>query len=181
MPQGCRSGPGLRDPLLKEVLLLMDTSGSMAGDKILQAKNGASDFFKSASERGYSTGLAVFADRAAMVCDPTVENNAFEIKVAALRIGIVGGGTDLAAGLDLAGKFKTLTAVVVVTDGQPNSPKDALRAAAVLKQNGVEILCIGTDDADKPFSICWQHARTLPFTSRHRTSALRSDKPRSFC
>jgi Mg-chelatase subunit ChlD len=57
----------------------------------------------------------------------------------------------LAAGLDLAGKIKDLSAVVVVTDGQPNSCEDALRSAAVLKQKGVEILCIGTDDADKSF------------------------------
>jgi Mg-chelatase subunit ChlD len=57
----------------------------------------------------------------------------------------------LASGLDLAGKFKELAAVVVVTDGQPNSCEDALRSAAVLKQRGIEILCIGTDDADKAF------------------------------
>ena len=138
-------------PPPKEVLLLIDTSGSMAGDKVLQAKNGANDFCKSAIGRGYSTGLAVFGDRAAMVCDPTVQDDVFERKVAALRVGIVGCGTNLAAGLDLAGKFKKLNAVVVVTDGQPNSQKDALRSGAVLKQNGVEILCIGTDDADKAF------------------------------
>jgi len=52
-------------PQPKEVLLLLDTSGSMAGDKILQAKNGANDFCKSAIQRGHSAGLAVFGDRAA--------------------------------------------------------------------------------------------------------------------
>ena len=57
----------------------------------------------------------------------------------------------MAAGLDLAGKFKALSAVVIVTDGQPNSTEDALQSAAVLKQKGIEILCIGTDDADKAF------------------------------
>lgn len=138
-------------PLIKNVLLLIDTSGSMTGDKILQAKNGAVDFSRSATQRGYATGLAVFADRAAMVCDPTVQSADFERKVAAVRIGIVGGTTNLAAGLDLAGKFTALAAVVVVTDGQPNSSEHALRSAAVLKEKGVEILCIGTDDADKEF------------------------------
>lgn len=137
--------------LIKDVLLLIDTSGSMTGNKISQAKSGAIDFSKSATQRGYATGLAVFADRAAMVCDPTVQDAIFEKKVAAVRVGIVGGGTDLAAGLDLASKFKSLSAVVVVTDGQPNSCEAALRSAAVLKQRGIEILCIGTDDADKAF------------------------------
>lgn len=138
-------------PLIKDVLLLIDTSGSMTGDKILQAKNGAIDFSRSATQRGFATGLAVFADKAAMVCDPTVQNATFENKITAVRVGIVGGSTNLAAGLDLAGKFKELAAVVVVTDGQPNSCEDALRSAAVLKQKGIEILCIGTDDADKAF------------------------------
>jgi Ca-activated chloride channel family protein len=138
-------------PLIRDVLLLIDTSGSMTGDKILQAKNGAVDFSRSATQRGYATGLAVFADRAAMVCDPTVQSADFERKVAAVRVGIVGGTTNLAAGLDLAGKFTALAAVVVVTDGQPNSSEHALRSAAVLKKKGVEILCIGTDDADKEF------------------------------
>jgi Ca-activated chloride channel family protein len=137
--------------LIKDVLLLIDTSGSMTGNKLSQAKNGAIDFSRSATQRGYATGLAVFADRAAMVCDPTVQSAIFEKRIAAVQVGIVGGSTNLASGLDLAGKFKELAAVVVVTDGQPNSCEDALRSAAVLKQRGIEILCIGTDDADKAF------------------------------
>jgi Ca-activated chloride channel homolog len=138
-------------PLIKDVLLLIDTSGSMTGDKILQAKNGAIDFSKSATQSGYATGLAVFADRAAMVCDPTVKSATFEKRITAVRVGIVGGSTNLSAGLDLAAKFKELSAVVVVTDGQPDSCEDALRAASVLKERGIEILCIGTNDADKAF------------------------------
>jgi Mg-chelatase subunit ChlD len=149
--KGTTDSEASETPLIKDLLLLVDTSGSMAGDKIAQAKNGAIDFSRSAAKRGYAAGLAVFGDRAAMVCDPTLQNTAFEKKVANVRVGIVGGTTNLAAGLELAAKFKALSAVVVVTDGQPNSPEDALRSAMVLKQKGVEILCIGTDDADKSF------------------------------
>lgn len=147
------SGPGntAETLLVKDVLLLIDTSGSMTGDKISQAQKGAVDFAKSAIQRGYATGLAIFGDRAAMVCDPTVESDVYQRKVTKIRVGLVGSSTDLAAGLELASKFKTLAAVVVVTDGQSNSPDDALRSAAVLKQRGIEILCIGTDDADKMF------------------------------
>jgi Mg-chelatase subunit ChlD len=99
---------------------------------------------------GYATALAIFADRAAMVCDPTVDAAHFTSKIARLDVGLVGGTTDLAAGLVLANKFPTLAAVVVVTDGAtPQAP--ALKAAATLKGRNVDIICFGTDDADRTF------------------------------
>ena len=137
--------------VLKHALLLIDTSGSMAGDKITQAKQGAIDFARSANMRGCATGLAVFGDRAAMVCDPTFEPVKFEKKISRLDVGIVGSSTNLATGLELANKFSHLNAVVVVTDGQPDSQATALRAADTLKKRGIDILCIGTDDADRSF------------------------------
>lgn len=107
-------------------LLLIDTSASMAGAKIEQAKSGAMDFAHSAIARGYATALAIFADRAAMVCDPTVDATHFTRKIARLDVGLVGETTDLAAGLILADKFQELAAVVIVTDGatpQETRPK----------------------------------------------------------
>jgi Mg-chelatase subunit ChlD len=135
---------------VRNVLLLIDTSGSMAGNKIEQAKSGAVDFAHSASAKGYATALAVFADRAAMVCDPVTDSAVLAKKIARLDVGIVGGTTDLASGLALAGKFAELAAVVIVTDGQ-TPEKPALSAALTLKTKGVEIICIGTDDADRGF------------------------------
>ena len=128
----------------RNVLLLIDTSGSMAGAKIEQARNGAIDFAHSAITRSYATALAVFADRAAMVCDPTADADIFAKKVARIDTGLVGGTTDLAAGLILAAKFRELAAVVVVTDGQSNDNNAALEVAATLKARGIDIICIGT-------------------------------------
>src|SRR5215469_10589671 len=137
--------------LLRNVLLLIDTSGSMAGAKIEQARLGAIDFARSAIARSYATALAVFADRAAMVCDPTAHADTFAKKVARVNVGLVGGTTDLAAGLILAGKFRELAAVVIVTDGQSNDNNTALQVAATLKNRSIDIICIGTDDADSDF------------------------------
>jgi Mg-chelatase subunit ChlD len=86
-----------------------------------------------------------------MVCDPTADADIFAKKVARIDTGLVGGTTDLAAGLILAGKFRELAAVVVVTDGQSNDNDAALEVAATLKARGIDIICIGTDDADKGF------------------------------
>jgi Mg-chelatase subunit ChlD len=135
----------------RHVLLLIDTSGSMAGAKIEQARNGATDFARSALARSYATALAVFADRAAMVCDPTTDSARFAKKISRVDVGLVGGTTDLAAGLILAGKFRELAAVVIVTDGQSNDNAAALEVAATLKSRNVDIICVGTDDADKNF------------------------------
>jgi Mg-chelatase subunit ChlD len=138
-------------PGRRNVLLLIDVSGSMAGPKIEQAKSGSIDFSHSAMSRSYATALAVFADRAAMVCDPTVDAAHFASKIARVNVGLVGGTTDLAAGLVLAAKFRELAAVVIVTDGQTNDNDAALQVAATLKNRAIDIICIGTDDADRDF------------------------------
>lgn len=114
----------------RNVLLLIDTSGSMAGAKIEQAKNGTVDFAQSVIASSYETALAVFADRTAMVCDPTADSGRFAKKIARVDVGLVGGTTNLAAGLVLAGKFQELAAVVVVTDGQSNDNDAALSTQA---------------------------------------------------
>jgi len=134
----------------RNVLLLVDTSGSMSGDKIEQAKRGAAGFALSAQEKGYATGLAVFADRAAMITDPTDAASLIR-NIHGLRTGFVGGSTYLANGLVLANKFPDLSAVVIITDGAANDPRQALAAVQPLKARGIEILCIGTDDADQDF------------------------------
>jgi len=149
-----RSGDGSETVLersVSNVLILLDTSGSMAGDKLLQAKSGAVDFAHSARVKGFATALAVFGDRAAMVCDPGTDTAKLEKKLAKVNVGIVGGSTNLAAGLILAAKFAALAVVVVVTDGASNDNNGALDSAGILKKRGVEIICIGTDDADQAF------------------------------
>jgi len=102
----------------------------MAGAKIEQAKNGTLDFAQSVIASSCETALAVFADRAAMVCDPTADSGRFAKKIARVDVGLVGGTTNLAAGLVLAGKFQELAAVVVVTDGQSNDNDAALSTQA---------------------------------------------------
>jgi Mg-chelatase subunit ChlD len=137
------------------VLIVVDTSASMADEnKIVEARNGAIDFARSVNNRGVLTALAVFADRAAMVCDPTTGEQ-FARKVGKVNTGIVGMSTDLAAGLKLAAKCADSPEFglrsVVVTDGQPNNKEEALNVADNLKRRNIQIVCVGTSDADQKF------------------------------
>lgn len=138
-------------PANNNVVLLVDTSGSMAGAKIEQVRDGAVQFAFSAADKGFQTGVLVFGDRAAVVLGPTSDRSAIKRKIRALDVGIVGGTTNLTAGLQICLKVPRLSTVVVVTDGMPNDQQSALEVATVLKATGVEILVIGTDDADTDF------------------------------
>lgn len=151
------------------VLLLIDVSASMSyidslpGDRMLydsdgtnpdssigQAKKGGAEFAYEACSKGYATALAIFASRAAMVCDPTRDPDSLVKKIGKLRPGMLGSDTDLEAGLSLAGKFTDLAAVLIVTDGLVDEAS-TLKAAEPLKRREVELICIGTGAANKDF------------------------------
>ena len=51
----------------------------------------------------------------------------------------------------MANRFRALNSVVIVTDGQPDDEDAALAAADVLKRRNIELICIGTDDANTEF------------------------------
>jgi Mg-chelatase subunit ChlD len=129
---------------------LTDPDGTNEASAIGQAKKGGAAFAYQACSKGYATALAIFADRAAMVLDPTRDPEPLARKISKLRPGMLGSSTDLAAGLELAGKFTELAAVVIVTDGQVHE-ESTLSAAEPLRRREVEIICIGTGAANKDF------------------------------
>lgn len=133
-------------------ILLIDTSGSMSvNSKMRQAKTGAIDFARSAANKGYATGLTIFADRGAVVADPTTDIDRLSRKVEKVEVGMVGGGNASPMGFEVVEKYPDLSAVVVVTDGYMDNPQDTLVYANRLKSRGIQIICIGTDDADRAF------------------------------
>jgi len=137
--------------------LLLDCSSSMEGSKFEQARRGGLDFANGAKEKGYEVGLITFDDDAHHLCEPQKD---LMLLSRQLREMHTGSRTNMAAALKialdkLAGKGGN-RAVVVVTDGQPtaggtNPIEAAIHAAKDLKENGIEIITIGTDDADTEF------------------------------
>ena len=137
------------------VYLLVDRSASMEGNKLSQAKKGALNFAKDALAKGYFTGLIQFDSSTKLICEPYKDISALENALVKLTVGDT---THMAKAINLAyDLLKELSGyrvMVIVTDGMPNGagdPKSTLDAAETAKRNGIDIITIGTDDADKAF------------------------------
>ncbi|MBU4266053.1 MAG: VWA domain-containing protein [Candidatus Altiarchaeales archaeon] len=135
------------------VYILLDCSGSMMVEgKITQAKKGAMNFVVEAQGKGYSVGLIQFGSSAIHVCEPQREISVLEKCLNTIKASGSTNMTDaiLLALQKLKGR-KGYRVMVIVTDGMPDSQGAAVEAARQAKANGIDILTIGTDDADRDF------------------------------
>jgi Mg-chelatase subunit ChlD len=132
------------------VLLAIDCSSSMEGEKISQAKQGALDFAETALRKGYSMGLIKFDNEASLICEPTINISSISSAIEKLTAG---GITNLTDALKIAfAKLKGKGGcTVIATDGYPTERSSALDTADRMKKNRIEILAISTEDADQDF------------------------------
>jgi Mg-chelatase subunit ChlD len=134
------------------VYLLVDTSGSMANDKLEQAKRGIIDFAKDAFRKEYDVGLISFNTTAKHICQPTYDLEVLKKCVGTLNVT---GSTNMAEAITLAREYfkplKNMRVIVIATDGLPDNAQEALNAAAKAKEDKIDIITIGTDDADQEF------------------------------
>jgi Mg-chelatase subunit ChlD len=133
------------------VVLLVDCSGSMAGDKMRQAQAGALDFGRDAIRRGYAVGVVRFGSTAETLTVPSRHESSITNALGLLRIE---GSTNMAAGIDASATSlgrKGSRVICLVTDGMPDSTDQAIASAAQARAGGIEIMAVGTDDADWAF------------------------------
>jgi Mg-chelatase subunit ChlD len=137
------------------IYILLDCSVSMRGPKIAQAKAGALNFARAARSKGYVTGLIQFDSAAKLLCEPGEDISILEGALGDIKIGDL---THMAKAIDkgcsLLRGMSGAKVMVVVTDGLPNGegdPDTTLRAAESAKKMGIDIIAIGTDDANKEF------------------------------
>jgi Mg-chelatase subunit ChlD len=135
-----------------QVYFLIDCSASMAGYKLKEAKEGILDFARDAIRKDYLIGLIEFSSSATVLCKPGQSLVFIQDCLKTMRAS---GSTNMAAAIEIANEaLKHLTcerALVIATDGLPNKAGPALKAGQEAKNNGIDIITIGTDDADQEF------------------------------
>lgn len=148
------------DDRIGEVWILVDASGSMAGDKIQQAKIGALEFALDAINKKFAVGIIEFGfdyyKNSSIVSNLQLEiDDEWKKRLNQLR-GM--GSTPMLSAIQLAAnQWKSYNRVkkviMLVTDGQPtDSPKEnILEYGKLLKASGIQIMTIGTYDADGKF------------------------------
>jgi Mg-chelatase subunit ChlD len=135
-----------------QVYVVLDCSGSMSGYKLDQAKQGVRDFTNDAIKKGYLVGLIKFSSKAQHLCEPTKDINKLTLQMQSLKAT---GSTNMAQAINMAHeRLKSIEGskvILIATDGQPDNVKASLNSALSAKNDGIEIIAIGTDDAVQAF------------------------------
>lgn len=132
----------------KEVVLVLDASGSMSGDPINQTKFAAISFAGSMFKEDARVSVVTYSGSAGV--SVALTQNATKVNNAINAIGI-GGGTNIESGLSVGySQLENSTAknriIVLMSDGMPNAGKtgDSLIAYAdEIKNNGITIYTMG--------------------------------------
>ena len=136
------------------VALVVDVSGSMSGAKLHEAVEACCEFAGILDEAGVGDRVALvpFSDTARVAA--RLGTGAEGVRKAARKLTI-GGGTNLAAGLDAGwgalAKQKGRRVLVVLTDGMPNSVDAALAQRDKVVRADGEIIARGVAGADEGF------------------------------
>ncbi|RIL12289.1 hypothetical protein DCC79_01890 [bacterium] len=138
-----------------DIMLVVDQSGSMAGDKLAAAQAAAHAFVDGIDFAFDQVGVVGFASEATLLAGLTTDRARLAAAIGAL---VPDGGTNIAAGVDEArhvyknpGHRPDATRVIVVmTDGANNAgPAVAISAARYAKAEGARVFAIGFGaDAD---------------------------------
>jgi Mg-chelatase subunit ChlD len=133
--------------------LLLDVSISMEGRKLADAIEGTIGFAEDAAKKNYAVGVIKFSQTSTMVCEPSRDVTQITSQLRHLNVD---SATNVAPPLLMALKgFPTLPslrrAVVLFTDGQAQDQPEAEEAAEILRKEGIDVIAIGTEDADTGF------------------------------
>lgn len=136
-----------------DVILLLDRSVSMGGDRIIEAKEGAIGFATDAiNNKKFMVSVIDFGTGSTEAIG--FSDNLEQIKEKVNNIN-VSGSTDMVSAFERARSMFKVKAIrrtiCLITDGQPNDYTGTIRVVDNIKRQGIEIMAIGTAGADKEF------------------------------
>lgn len=130
------------------VVLLMDTSGSMSGQKLPEVQTAASGFVSRQNLKRNDLAVVEFSSQASVVSDFTRDETELQQAIARLYPS---GGTNLSQGLTLATSVlknsDRTPNILLFTDGVPNNPPMAASIAQQIRASGINLVAVGTGDA----------------------------------
>lgn len=132
----------------RDIVLVLDASGSMDGTPMRETKNASEKFINTILKEDAGIGIVSYDDRALRIAD-FCRNEKYLVNAVG-RINS-GGGTNIEAGLTEAYEMlKDSNAkkkiIVLMSDGSPNEGKvgeDLIKYANAIKQKGVYIYTLG--------------------------------------
>jgi molecular chaperone DnaK (HSP70) len=139
-------------PELVRVFLLIDVSSSMTGQPLVEAQTAAREFLSKCDLTTMEVGLISFSTLVALQSAAT--SNLRRLHAAVHRLEAE-GSTNLTDALEMArGQLVASDRkryVVLLTDGYPDAAESALEQAQSARDQGIEIVAIGTGDADRDY------------------------------
>lgn len=132
----------------RDIVLVLDTSGSMSGTPMEETKKAATKFVNTILEEDASIGIVTYEDSANQLSDFSVDKDHLTGKVANISDG---GGTNIESGLaeaklmlDSSNAKKKI--IVLMSDGEPNEGKegeDLIAYADNIKSDDILIYTLG--------------------------------------
>ncbi len=140
------------------LIMALDVSGSMDGERIDEAKKAMINFVSEFEDTDIEIGIVAFADKTQIICDPTKRNEKVKRAIASMECNINGVGFGTSAN-PLPTIYKKLISfkkhdfvyTIILTDGYWGSQGQALNSKKDFVKNEFEIIGMGFGEADINF------------------------------
>lgn len=136
-----------------EIMLAIDTSGSMCGERIINAQQSAKEFINQFDLKNTSISIIAFADRSGFACKWSKNKRELYNAIDDIENVRVGGGTSAQPIRDNYIQFSrdAIRIMVILTDGYWSNQAPEIDAAAAAKRSGIIMYGIGIGEANEAF------------------------------
>lgn len=132
----------------RDIVLVLDVSGSMSGTPMAETKKASANFVDTILDEDVSVGVVAYDDSASMLSDFSVDKNSLTDVVSDI---FDGGGTNIESGLAKAHEMLSTSSakkkiIVLMSDGEPNEGMegdDLIAYADKIKNDDVIIYTLG--------------------------------------